>query len=86
MASRVVPLNPSSSPTREDGSLSPAFQLFAQSLASRALITGEGAPEGVIEANQGALYMNELGTAGAILYVKKSADVSGNKTQGWILV
>ena len=86
MVSRVVPLNPSRSPIREDGSLENAFQLFAQSLANRALIIGEGAPEGVIEASQGALYMNESGTAGAILYVKKSADVAGNKTEGWILV
>jgi hypothetical protein len=30
--------------------------------------------------------MDDAGTAGAILYVKKSADVAGNKTQGWILV
>ena len=86
MTNRVVPLNPSSSLMRQDGSLEPAFQLFSQSLANRALIIGEGAPESVIEASQGALYMNESGTAGAILYVKKSADVAGNKTEGWILV
>ena len=86
MVDRVVSLNPSNSLMREDGSLQPAFQLFAQSLANRALIISSGSPESVIEANQGALYMDDTGTAGAILYVKKSADVAGNKTQGWILV
>ena len=86
MVDRVVLLNPSNSLMREDGSLQPAFQLFAQSLANRALIISSGSPESVIEANQGALYMDDAGTAGAILYVKKSADVAGNKTQGWILV
>ena len=86
MVDRVMPLNPSRSPLRDDGSLEPAFQLFAQSLANRALIIGEGSPEGVIEANQGSLYMNDVGTAGAILYVKRNADIAGDKTQGWILV
>ena len=86
MVDRVIPLNPSRSPLRDDGSLQPAFQLFAQSLANRALIIGEDSPEGVIEANQGAVYMDDAGTAGAILYIKRNADIAGDKTQGWILV
>jgi len=86
MVSRVVSLNPSSSPLRADNSLEPAFQLWAQSLTNRALIVGPGSPESVIEANQGALYMDDAGTAGAILYVKRDADVTGDKTQGWVLV
>jgi CMP-N-acetylneuraminic acid synthetase len=86
MVDRVVPLNPMRSPLREDGSLEPAFQIFTQSLADRALIIGTGSPESVIEANQGALYMDDAGTAGAILYIKRDADIAGDKTQGWILV
>ena len=86
MADRVVPLNPGRTPLREDGSLEPAFQLFTQELANRALIIGSGVPEGVTEASQGALYMNDLGTAGAILYVKKSADINGDRKEGWVLV
>ena len=86
MVSRVVSLNPSRSPLRADNSLEPAFQLWAQSLTNRALIVGAGSPEGVIEASQGALYMDDAGTAGAILYVKRDADVTGDKTQGWVLV
>jgi hypothetical protein len=86
MANRIVPLNPGRSPLRADGSLEPAFQLFTQELANRAMIISSGSPEGVIQANQGALYMDESGTSGAILYIKKSADILGNNTQGWILV
>ena len=85
MVSRVTTLVPSRSPIREDGSLEPAFQLWAQLLTQRALIIGTGSPETVIEANQGALYMDDAGTAGAILYVKRDADVTGDKTKGWIL-
>jgi CMP-N-acetylneuraminic acid synthetase len=86
MASRVVSLNPMRSPLREDGSLEPAFQIFAQSLADRALIVGTGLPENVIEASQGALYMDDAGTAGAIVYIKRDTDITGDKTQGWILI
>ena len=86
MVNRVVPLNPMRAPLREDGSLQPAFQIFARSLADRALIIGTGSPEGAVEANQGAQYMNDAGTAGSILYVKRDADIAGDKTQGWVLV
>ena len=86
MANRIGPLNPSRSPLREDGSLQPEFQLWAQLLTNRSLIVGTGTPESFIEANQGALYMNDAGTAGAIVYVKRDADIAGDKTQGWILV
>tara|TARA_R110000851_G_scaffold131814_1_gene266063 strand:- start:584 stop:844 length:261 start_codon:yes stop_codon:yes gene_type:complete len=86
MVDRVVQLNPMRSPLRDDGSLQPAFQLFAQSLADRATIIGTGSPESVIEANKGALYMDDAGTAGSILYIKRDADIAGDKTQGWILV
>ena len=86
MANRIGLLNPSRSPLREDGSLQPEFQLWAQLLTNRSLIVGTGTPESFIEANQGALYMNDAGTAGAIVYVKRDADIAGDKTQGWVLV
>ena len=86
MANRVGQLNPSRSPLRDDGSLQPEFQLWAQLLTNRALIVGTGTPEGAQEANQGALYMDDAGTAGAIIYVKRDDAIAGDKTQGWILV
>ena len=86
MVDRVVSLNPMRSPLREDGSLEPAFQIFTQSLADRALIVGTGSPDSAIGANQGALYMDDAGTAGSIVYIKRDADIAGDKTQGWILI
>lgn len=47
---------------------------------------GSGSPEGVLEAPITSLYMNTAGTAGSILYIKRDQDVSGDRTQGWILV
>jgi len=45
-------------------------------------ITGAGSPEGVVTANITQRYMDTLGVAGSILYIKQSG--SGNT--GWILV
>lgn len=44
--------------------------------------TSSGSPEGVVTGSPGKLYMDTAGTAGSILYVKKTG--SGNT--GWILV
>jgi len=44
--------------------------------------SGSGSPEGVVTANPKKLYMDEGGTAGNILYVKKT----GTGDTGWILV
>ncbi len=44
--------------------------------------SGTGSPEGVISAEPTTLYMDDSGTAGSILYVKKT----GAGSTGWILV
>lgn len=46
------------------------------------VVSGSGSPEGVLAANPKKLYMNESGSAGSILYVKKT----GTGNTGWILV
>ena len=48
--------------------------------------TGSGSPEGVLAAGITKQYMDTAGTAGSILYIKRDADIGGDKTQGWILV
>ena len=53
---------------------------------TRSLLFGNGSPEGNVEAIKGREYMDEAGTASNIMYVKRSDDVAGNKTLGWILV
>ena len=50
------------------------------------LLSGTGTPEGFIEAKQKRIYMDESGAAGAIMYVKRDADIGGDRTLGWIAV
>lgn len=46
------------------------------------VLSGSGSPESVIAANPLTLYMDTAGTAGSILYIKKT----GTGNTGWILV
>lgn len=57
----------------------PYFETF---LYDREVMQGSGSPEGVVTATPTRLYMDTAGTAGNILYVKKS----GTGNTGWILV
>lgn len=50
------------------------------------IATGTGSPETVLSASVTKLYMDDTGSAGNILYIKKLADIAGDDTQGWILV
>jgi len=63
-----------------------AFRSWANALTRQALIIGSGSPEGVVNALQGAEYMNSIGTTGSIKYIKRDADISGDTSQGWILI
>ena len=69
-----------------DGSLTLQSRTFFKSLEVQALIIGTGSPETVVEAEQGASYMDDAGTTGSIKYIKRDDNIGGDKSQGWILV
>ena len=70
-----------------DGGLTVQSREFFATMMARSLIIGTGSPEGAIPAFQGAVYMDDAGASGAILYIKRdSSDVTGNDSNGWILV
>jgi len=70
-----------------DGSLTPQSRTFFKTLTNQALIIGTGSPEGVVIAEIGASYMDDTGTAGGIMYIKRDADDgAGDKSIGWVLV
>ena len=71
----------------DSGILSNEFNVWVQTITNRTLIISTGSPEGVIEAIQGAEYMDDTGTVGAIKYIKRDNDDGlGDKTKGWILI
>lgn len=70
----------------KDGRPTEVFWSWAFNMTNTQLLSGSGSPEGVVEAQALRLYMDTAGTAGSILYVKKTNDVGGDRTLGWILV
>lgn len=72
---------------KEDGSPSTQFNTWIKVITEQSVIIGEGSPEGVVPAQQTAIYMDELGSSGAVLYIKRDSDDGlGDTTKGWVLV
>lgn len=86
MVTRVIQPSSGRSMSKGDGSPSTQMNSWLKSITDKALIIGTGSPELIVEANQGALYMDETGASGAIMYIKRDADIGGDKTLGWVLI
>ena len=86
MVTRAPELSANRPIIEEDGSLTVQSRAYFRVLTDQVLIIDTGSPEGVIEAPQGANYMDDAGVAGAIKYIKRDNDIAGDKTKGWVLV
>ena len=86
MVTNVTDLTSVRAVVEKNGTATQELRVWAQTITTQATITGTGSPEGVVEAEVTAEYMDLAGTAGAIKYIKRDADILGDKTQGWILV
>lgn len=87
MVTRVVQPSSERPMIEQGGAPSVQVNTWMRQITDQALIIGTGNPEGIVEASQGAQYMDESGTAGNILYIKRDADNGANDRRfGWILV
>lgn len=68
-----------------NGTMSQAFRQFTQEASLSIPIVGSGSPEGVVEAVQYSLYLDESGAAGSVQYRKMLPSVGGDRKKGWIL-
>lgn len=83
---RVDTLSRSVKVVDSNGRPTSELNLFSEAVAKLPIIIGNGSPEGSIEAEQSRLYMDAAGAPGSILYIKRDADITGDKTQGWVIV
>jgi len=88
MRSIITKLDPSHAiVNRNTGEPLEAFRIFMLQTHLNGLLIGTGSPEGIVEAQQGRMYMDETGLAGAVLFIKQTADDgSGDRTKGWIAI
>lgn len=82
----IVPPNQGQPIVDATGRMTQPYRSWTQLVSRLDVLTGTGSPEGVVRAPTRTLYMDDAGTAGAILYIKRDADIAGDPTQGWILV
>ena len=71
---------------KETAMASDAFRIWINQVSERGLLIGDGSPEGVVEAQQGQEYMDQSGAAGSVKWIKQLADISGDKSQGWVAI
>lgn len=80
----------SSSPivNRNNGLMTDQFRLHMLGVQLNGLWIGDGDPDGVIEAEQGQMLLDETAVSGVdpILYIKQKADIGGDKTLGWAAI
>ena len=86
MSKGVVPPSPIQSIVDDRGKMLEVFRVWTQLMSKAVPLVGNGSPEDVVTADKGQLYMDEAGSTGTILYIKKSADIAGDRKKGWILV
>lgn len=79
-------LNDSNPIVEDDGNMIRRFSIWTKAVTNLDPLSGEGSPEGIIEADQFRLYVDTIGTTGNVLYVKRNSDIGSDKKQGWILV
>lgn len=62
------------------------FNSWTSEVTRALIIIGTGSPDGLIDAAQGQLYMDQDGATGTLLYIKKLAGIGNDSTLGWELV
>lgn len=86
MVTRVTPPTTTRPIIDDKGEMVQEMRTWTQIITGQALIIGTGSPETVVEAAQGSIYMDDAGTAGSIVYIKRDDNIAGDRTKGWILI
>jgi len=69
----------------ENGILTPESRITLDQLFELIPITGEGSPEGLVDARQGATYYDLSAGQGSRHYIKIKNSINGNQALGWEL-
>ena len=86
MVTRITPPTTTRPIVDEKGEMSQEMRTWTQAVTGQLTIVGTGTPESVVEAPQLAVYMDDAGTPGNIVYIKRDDNIAGDRTKGWILV
>ena len=84
MPQNQIKLNVSQPIVNADGTPSQHFQRFLLQLSNSVTIVSTGNPEGVLEAPQYCVYVDETTPAAPVIYRKMLPDIGGDRKKGWV--
>ena len=70
----------------DNGTMSQAFRLWAVQVSDQMLSVNTGSPEGVLEAPQYALYIDEAAPLTPVQYRKMLPHIGGDRSMGWVVI
>lgn len=70
----------------DDGTMEQPFRDVMNELNAFIPLHGTGTPEGVVDAFQYSVYLDDAGVTGTTEYRKMLTDIAGDTTKGWRLI
>jgi hypothetical protein len=70
----------------DDGTMSQLFRAWLLQVSNNIPIVNTGSPEGVIEAPQYSLYIDEAIPTVPVQYRKMLPEIGGDRSKGWVVV
>ena len=86
MSQSPVKLNANQKIVNDDGTPTNVFLQYLLKVSESVVIVGTGSPEGVLEAPQYTLYVDESNPSTPVTYRKMSPHIGGNRKNGWAVV
>ena len=86
MTQKMTRLNASQPIVDHEGAMSQAFRSWAVLMSNQMPIISTGTPEGVVEAPQYSLYIDEAVPLTPVQYRKMLPDVAGDRSKGWAAI
>ena len=86
MSFTPIKLNAAQPIIMADGTMSQVFRTWALQVTNLLPTVGTGSPEGVLEAPQYSLYIDEAVPLTPVEYRKMLPEVSGDRSKGWAAI
>lgn len=83
MTQTTVKLNATQPIVDPDGTMSQVFRSWAVLVSNQMPIVSTGTPEGVVEAPQYSLYIDEAAPLTPVQYRKMLPEIGGDRSKGW---
>jgi len=86
MPQNPIKLDSSNRIVNDDGTITQVFRTWALQVSNNIPIVSTGSPEGVVEAPQYSLYIDEAVPLIPVQYRKMLPQITNDRTKGWVVI